>query len=197
MAFSRRDAATALLAALLLLPVAAHSQATGPPQTSLAETPLEKRGDAERCRELGISTYLLKPIRRTELLRAVLVTLGQADGPQARSVVTRHTLRPRGRRLRVLVAEDNAVNQMLIRRLLEKAGHDATVVPGGGEAVQQAARERYDVILMDVQMPGMDGFAATAAIRQQEAGGARTPIIALTAHALAGYRERCLAAGMD
>ncbi len=157
-----------------------------------------QRGDADRCRELGISTYLLKPIRRSELLRAVLATLGQAEAGQPGSLVTRHTLREAQRRLRILVAEDNAVNQVFIRRLLEKAGHNAVVVKDGAGAVARAARERFDLILMDVQMPDMDGFAATAAIRKQEhASGVHTPIIALTAHALAGYREKCLAAGMD
>jgi two-component system, sensor histidine kinase and response regulator len=157
-----------------------------------------QRGDAARCRELGITTYLLKPIRRNELLRAVLTTLGQAATGEELTLVTRHTLRRRGRALGVLVAEDNAVNQALIRRLLEKAGHQATVVPSGAEAVEIAAREPFDLILMDVQMPGMDGFTATAAIREHERGrDARTPIIALTAHAVSGYRERCLAAGMD
>jgi CheY-like chemotaxis protein len=157
-----------------------------------------QRGDAARCRELGITTYLLKPIRRNELLRAVLATLGQPTAGEAVSLVTRHTLRQSGRVLRVLVAEDNVVNQVLIRRLLEKAGHRATVVPNGADAVELAAREPFDVILMDVQMPGMDGFAATAVIREHERGrDVHIPIIALTAHAVAGYRERCIASGMD
>ena len=156
------------------------------------------RGDAARCRELGIRSYLLKPIRRSDLLRAILVTLGEAEAGQPAGLWTRHSLREARRGLRILVAEDNSVNQLLIRRLLEKAGHDAVLVASGAEAVEKAAAQRFDAILMDVQMPGMDGFAATAAIREQERKeGVHTPIIALTAHALAGYRERCLAAGMD
>ncbi len=100
--------------------------------------------------------------------------------------------------LRILVAEDNGVNQLLMRRLLERAGHAVTIAHNGEQALQACAEDAFDVVLMDVQMPVMDGLEATARLRRrEEAGGARLPIIALTAHAMAGDRERCLAAGMD
>jgi CheY-like chemotaxis protein len=101
------------------------------------------------------------------------------------------------RPLAVLVAEDSPVNQLLVRRLLEKAGHHVTIVDTGVAAIEAVARGRFDAVLMDVQMPEMDGFDATSRIRASESGGRRLPIIALTAHAIQGDRERCLAAGMD
>ena len=102
------------------------------------------------------------------------------------------------RPLAVLLAEDGPVNQLLVKRLLEKAGHTVTVVDTGAQAVEAVARTHYDVVLMDIQMPGMDGFEATASIRAREVNGRhRVPVIALTAHAMEGDRERCLAAGMD
>ncbi|HEU5452385.1 MAG TPA: response regulator [Terriglobales bacterium] len=158
-----------------------------------------QRGDGARCRQIGIAAYLLKPIRRAELLRCIATVL--AAGSPARQpapLVTRHTLSQAEPSLRVLLAEDNPVNQKLVIRLLEKDGHRVVVAGDGAEAVRCAARESFDIILMDVQMPVMDGFAAAAAIRRRdEATGRHTPIVAMTAHALAGYRERCLAGGMD
>jgi CheY-like chemotaxis protein len=161
-----------------------------------------QRGDAARCRELGIAAYLIKPIRQSELLEAILVALGRPSREGERpTVLTRHSLREARRKLRVLVAEDNVVNRELAVRLLEKQGH-TVVVAGNGretlEALEKATSRGFDVVLMDVQMPEMDGLEATAAIRQKEkATGRHLPIIAMTAHALKGDRERCLAAGMD
>jgi two-component system sensor histidine kinase/response regulator len=156
-----------------------------------------RRGDAARCRHLGIAAYLLKPIRSSELMQALLTVLGQPEG-KASPLVTRHSLREARAGLRILVAEDNPVNQALMRRLLEKEGHSASSARHGGEAVALVTTGRFDVVFMDVQMPEMDGFAATAAIRQREQVlGGHLPIIAMTAHALKGDRERCLAAGMD
>ena len=156
-----------------------------------------RRGDAARCRQLGIAAYLVKPIRSSELMQALLTVLDQPDGT-APSLVTRHSLREARTSLHILVAEDNPVNQALILRLLEKGGHRATLARNGGEAVALASTGRFDVVFMDVQMPEMDGFAATAAIRQREqVMGGHLPIVAMTAHALKGDRERCLAAGMD
>jgi len=101
------------------------------------------------------------------------------------------------RSLAVLLAEDGAVNQLLVKRLLERAGHFVTVVDSGAQAVEAFARSPYDVVLMDLQMPDMDGLEATMSIRARETNGRRVPVIALTAHAMGGDRERCLAAGMD
>ena len=160
-----------------------------------------QRGDAARCRELGIAAYLVKPIRRSELLEAILLVLGRPPAGQDRSqLITRHTLRETRRKLRILVAEDNAVNRELVIRRLQKLGHTAIAVSDGREAVERWEQEAAscDLILMDMQMPEMDGFQATAQIRDKEkSSGKHIPIIALTAHAMKGDRERCLAAGMD
>ncbi len=158
-----------------------------------------QRGDAQRCRELGISAYLTKPVRQAELLDAVLTALGTRTIVDASPVlVTRHTLRENSPRLRILLVEDNAVNQMLAVRLLEKRGHTVTVAGNGKEALSALEKDSVDLVLMDVQMPVMDGFQATAAIREKEKmSESRLPIIAMTAHAMAGDRERCLEAGMD
>jgi len=169
--------------------------------TIMMLTSAGQRGDAARCRELGIAVYLIKPIRQSELLEAILMALGRPSQQGERpTVLTRHSLREARRKLRVLVAEDNAVNQELAVRLLEKQGHTVAVAGNGREALEalEKAASGFDVVLMDVQMPEMDGFEATAAIRQKEkATGKHLPIIAMTAHAMKGDRERCLAAGMD
>ena len=154
-------------------------------------------GDAARCRELGISAYLVKPIRQGELLQAICNILNLSK-PDKAPLVTRHTLRETRNRTRVLLAEDNAVNQTLAVRLLEKRGYDVSVAGNGLEALAALERGHFDVVLMDVQMPEMDGFGATEAIRARECStGGRVPIVAMTAHALKGDEERCLAAGMD
>ena len=113
-------------------------------------------------------------------------------------LVTRHTLRERQRVLRVLVAEDNPINQAVACRLLEKRGHTVVMTADGGDAVRRAGEESFDLIMMDLQMPGVDGIEATRRIRRSEqTTGRHIPIIALTAHAMEGDRDRCLAAGMD
>src|SRR6266566_1043460 len=156
-----------------------------------------QRGDGERCRQLGIQAYLTKPIARADLVEAVgTVLAGTASAPGAADLVTRHSIAESRHALRVLLAEDNPVNQQVATAMLLKRGHHVDVASNGREAVDAVAREPYDVILMDIQMPEMDGFEATEMIRGLPQG--RTlPIIALTAHALSGERERCLARGMS
>jgi CheY-like chemotaxis protein len=157
-----------------------------------------QRGDAARCREMGLEGYLTKPVSQSELLDAVLRVAG-SKRPEAKPVlVTRHSLREEGRSLRILLAEDNTVNQLLASRLLEKEGHNVVTAGNGRAALERLEKGTFDLILMDIQMPEMDGFEATAIIRKdEESTGKHLPIIAMTAHALEGDRERCLAAGMD
>jgi PAS domain S-box-containing protein len=156
-------------------------------------------GDAARCREAGIGAYLTKPVPHAELLQVVCHALGRAESADATAaVITRHSLREESPHWRVLLAEDNAVNRMLAVRLLEKRGHKVVTANNGREALEAFSKQEFDLILMDVQMPEMDGFEATAAIRALQAGtGKHIPIVALTAHALAGDREKCLQGGMD
>ncbi len=166
--------------------------------TIMMLTSAGQRGDAARCRRLGIDAYLIKPIRQSELLDAILLTLGKPAGAPRPALVTRHTLREARRKLSVLVVEDNPVNQQLARRLLEKEGHKATVAAGGREALKKLDQEQFDLVLMDVQMPDMDGYETTAEIRRREkVTGVHIPVLAMTARAMKGDRERCLAAGMD
>jgi PAS domain S-box-containing protein len=158
-------------------------------------------GDAARCRQLGIAAYLMKPVKQSELLEAILLALGNPAGPSRQSLVTRHSLRETRRRLHILLAEDNPVNQALVMRLLSKRGHTVEVAMNGKlalEALAKAPAPGFDLILMDMQMPEMDGAECVAHIRAKENGnGIRIPIIALTAHAMMGDRERFLAGGMD
>ncbi|MFZ0883742.1 MAG: response regulator [Candidatus Acidiferrales bacterium] len=154
-------------------------------------------GDAARCRNLGISAYLMKPVRQGELLEAFANVLENRPREKA-ALVTRHTLREDRKRARLLLVEDNAVNQTLAVRLLEKRGYRVAVTGNGREALARLAQEEFELVLMDVQMPEMDGFEATAAIREGEkSSGRHIPIVAMTANALKGDQERCLAAGMD
>jgi len=155
-----------------------------------------QQGERERSRALGVAAYLTKPVQPSELLDALLNVLSisandekQDEGPPMHVEVPQ---------MRVLLAEDNAVNRALARRLLEKRGHSVVVVENGREALEVLDREPVDLVLMDVQMPEMDGLEAAQKIREQEKiSGKHLPIIALTAHAMKGDRERCLAAGAD
>ena len=159
------------------------------------------RGDAARCQELGVAAYLLKPIRQSELREAIARVLGAKEQKGAIPLITRYSLhdaREPSSSLRVLLVEDNPVNQRLASRLLEKRGHSVVVAANGLEALEALEKENFDLVFMDVQMPVMDGFETTAAIRKKErARGVRLPIVALTAHAMKGDREKCLAGGMD
>jgi len=166
------------------------------------------RGDAARCRELGISAYLTKPIKQSDLLDTIMTVLAYEQRDEKKSpLITRHRLREMqgahatevgSRALKILVAEDNAVNQLVVSRILEKRGHTVILVENGKEAVHALDRDIFDIVLMDVQMPEMDGLEATKAIRKGESErGTRIPIIALTAHAMKGDRDQCLKAGMD
>jgi CheY-like chemotaxis protein len=158
-----------------------------------------QRGDAKRCRDLGVAAYLTKPVRQAELLDAILTALGTRPTKEpSPALVTRHSLREASNHLRILLVEDNAVNQVLAARLLEKRGHTVIVAGNGKEALAVLEKQSFDLVFMDVQMPEMDGFAATAAIRAKEKiSGNHLAVIAMTAHAMMGDRERCLDAGMD
>jgi signal transduction histidine kinase/DNA-binding response OmpR family regulator len=157
-----------------------------------------QRGDAARCRELGLAGYLTKPVGQTELLDAVLRVVGGKDSAERSALVTHHSLREDRKPLRILLAEDNAVNRKLASHLLEKHGHNVVTAGNGREALERLESESFDLVLMDVQMPELDGFEATATIRKkEETTGVHVPIVAMTAHAMQGDKERCLAAGMD
>jgi PAS domain S-box-containing protein len=160
-----------------------------------------QRGDAARCEELGIAAYLSKPVRQAELREAIIrVLLAKREGLPA-PLVTRLSLRNKSdflRSMHVLLAEDNSVNQKIATRLLEKRGHHVVLAVNGEEALAALAQRSFDLVLMDVHMPGMDGIKATIAIREKEKStGLHQPVIAMTALAMTGDRERCLAAGMD
>jgi PAS domain S-box-containing protein len=156
----------------------------------------DRQADAARCRELGLAAYLTKPVRQSVLLNAIMNCL---DGKaQQVSAVEETPQEKPPQALSVLLAEDNVVNQRLAVRYVEKRGHRVKLVCTGREVLEALATEKFDVLLMDVQMPEMDGIEATARIRAQEkVTGGHLPIVAMTAHAMKGDRERCLAAGMD
>src|SRR5438094_1732155 len=155
-----------------------------------------QRGDGERCRQMGIQAYLTKPIARADLIEAVSTVLTEAPpAGAAPALITRHSIAESRHTLRILLAEDNPVNQQVATAMLVKRGHQVDVVSNGREAVDAVRAVRYDVVLMDIQMPELDGFAATEGIRALPEGRL-LPIIALTAHALSGERERCLERGM-
>jgi signal transduction histidine kinase/DNA-binding response OmpR family regulator len=152
-----------------------------------------------RCRELGVAIYLTKPITQSELWDAIMTALRLSLPDRTPALTaTQDVAPPRQHPLRILLAEDNAVNQRLVVRMLEKRGHQVQMVGTGQQALAALAQRPFDVVLMDVQMPEMDGLEATAIIRAQEqATGAHLPIIALTAHAMKGDQAKCLAVGMD
>ena len=155
-----------------------------------------QRGHAARCRKLGVAAYLMKPVAQSELLDAIMTALGVSE--KTIPLTTRHSLKEMRRRLNLLLAEDNSVNQILAVRLLEKLGHTVTLANNGIEAVQHWENGHFDAILMDVDMPEMNGYEATRCIREQEVdSGEHIRIVAMTAHAMQGAREECLNHGMD
>jgi len=160
-----------------------------------------QKGDATRCRELGIAVYLTKPVAQSQLLDAILMVLnGKPKPAEALRVTVPLTVPREARPLRILLAEDNTMNKVVAIRLLEKQGHTVAVANNGIEVLAALEREPFDLVLMDVQMPDMDGFEATAAIRNKEKDNARGQhqiIIAVTAHAMEGDRRLCLDSGMD
>jgi CheY-like chemotaxis protein len=176
---------------------------------ALKETPLVmltswgQRGDAARVKEIGFSAYLTKPVKHSQLFDCLVTVLGKKpestkeDGKPP--LVTRHSLAEARRKVRILLVEDNIVNQKLAMRLLEKMGYRSDAVSNGQEAVRALEMVPYDVVLMDVQMPEMDGYEATRVIRdpQSKVRNHEVPIIAMTANAMKGDRERCIEAGMD
>jgi CheY-like chemotaxis protein len=173
------------------------------PSAIMMLTSADRQSDSARCRQLGLSGYLVKPVRADELQIAILAALaGASTVNRSKHLAPKaETSKPTGvstRGLRILLAEDNLVNQRVALQLLKNAGHVAIAVVNGREAIEALAREEFDLVLMDVQMPEMDGLEATRAIRVQEQNtGRHLPIVAMTAHAMKGDRERCLEAGMD
>jgi CheY-like chemotaxis protein len=165
-------------------------------------TSIGKRSDARRMYEAGFAAYLMKPIKPALLFDCVLTVLGQEHAHAGRGrapLVTRHSLAEKRLMTQghVLVAEDNIVNQKVATRLLEKMGCRADAVANGREVLDALNRIPYDLVLMDCQMPEMDGYEATQAIRKRPGEDRKIPIVAMTAHAMEGDRQKCLDAGMD
>jgi CheY-like chemotaxis protein len=157
------------------------------------------RGDATRSRKLGVGAFLTKPIRRSDLLHAIKSVLQPpVVGREKPSVATVQPLGINAGRLRILLVEDDRVNQTVAIRLLEKRGHEVSLAENGAAALAAIEKQVPDCVLMDIHMPEMDGFRATAAIRAREVeNGRHIPIVAMTANAMAGDKQKCLAAGMD
>jgi CheY-like chemotaxis protein/HPt (histidine-containing phosphotransfer) domain-containing protein len=173
-------------------------------------TSVGARGDAARMEKVGFAAYLVKPVRQSHFYDCLAAVVGPENragegaegegGSPAGRIITRHTLAERARRrARILLAEDNLVNQKVALKALEKLGYSADTANDGAQALQAAREKRYDLILMDVQMPVMDGMEATRQIRDAHSGSLNpaVTIVALTAHAMAGDKERCLNMGMD
>ncbi len=167
--------------------------------TIIMLTSAGQRLDENRCRELNIAGYLLKPVKQSQLLDTIVQTLVKIPTDEVKVPPSAHRkLKTSTRRLGILLAEDNAVNRKLATALLEKMGHTVSVAENGREVLAACEERKFQLILMDIQMPVMDGLKATSAIREREKGtGEHLPIIAMTAHAMKGDRERCLDAGMD
>ncbi len=173
-------------------------------------TSVGQRGDAKRVKEAGFSAYLVKPLSPSQVLEALSAVWGAWKGGLTTPLITRHTLaesqtaearqpqkEEKSLRAHVLVVEDNVVNQKMTVKMLEKLGCRVDVASNGAEAIERMEKLKYDLVFMDCQMPEMDGYEATAEIRRREEDSGHTLIIAITAHAMEGDREKCLKAGMD
>jgi two-component system, sensor histidine kinase and response regulator len=169
--------------------------------TVIVLTSLGVRGEVARLEALGCEGYLLKPTKQSQLFDTIITVLNQRNNTPEREpipVITRHTIaEQKFKQVRILVAEDNPMNQKLAMALLTRAGYPAEIMENGKLVVDALKKTSYDLIFMDVQMPEMDGFEATKIIREMEGEKKHTPIIAMTAHAMKGDRERCLKVGMD
>lgn len=170
-----------------------------PPPVMIILTSVGSPGDAALCRKIGIAAYLNKPIKQSDLLDAILLSLGtEPQRREEKPLITRHTIREFKEKYTILLAEDNIINQKVAVNLLEKMGHRVKAVTTGEEALKALEKEKFDLVLMDIQMPKMDGLTATRKIREKEKKTKKhLPIIAMTAHALKRDREKCLAVGMD
>ena len=166
-------------------------------------TSIGQRGDIKRVKELGFSAYLTKPVRQSDLYDCLAQVLGVSKkqakgGEQKKEFITRHSIiESRRANVRILIAEDNIVNQKVALKMLEKMGFRADAVANGREAVKAVEDMPYDLVLMDCQMPEMDGYKATREIRNSKSEIRNLPIIALTANAMKGDREKCINAGMN
>ncbi len=169
--------------------------------TVIVLTSVGVRGEVARLEALGCEGYLLKPAKQSQLFDTIITVLGQKKEtvkPEPVPIVTRHFVAEQKlRQVRILVAEDNPMNQKLALALLTRAGYPAEAMDNGRMVIEALKKNPCDLIFMDVQMPEMDGFEATRIIREMEGEGKHTPIVAMTAHAMKGDRERCLKAGMD
>ena len=158
-------------------------------------TSASRPGDAARCRKLGVAAHLTKPVKQSELFNIVLGILTGGRISKTRMPIS---LGKASRRLRILVAEDNAVNQELVKLLLKQRGHDVKIAENGKDALQLYQKQRFDAVIMDVQMPVMGGHEAARAIRELErTAGGHVPIVAVTAHAMESDRQKALESGMD
>jgi len=183
------------------LAMSIRNEKTLPDLPLIMVTSSPRRGDADRVLDAGFDAYLTKPVKRMHLYDAIttVLELQKKKAPrEKKTLVTRHTLREASRsRFKILLVEDNLVNQKVASRMLDKLGYGCDIASNGQEAVEAVRSGAYDLVFMDCQMPVMDGYEATGAIRRLEGGNRRTPIVAMTAHAGEENRERCLDAGMD
>ncbi|WP_155313709.1 response regulator [Desulfosarcina ovata] len=170
--------------------------------TLIMLTSIGQRGDANRMKTIGFAAYLTKPIKASCLYDSIVTAITPADGgaESPNRLITRHSVNEAVKhKTHILVAEDNLINQKVVLNILKKLGYIADVVNNGLEAVKALATKPYDLVLMDIQMPEMDGFEATGVIRSEDSHvlNPNIPIVALTAHAMEGYREKCVQAGMN